>query len=283
MILHGENLMISVDGSVLAASKSCTVDVDADTIKVSSPTDGQWEHSIPGRKSWKVTTNHLLLNIMNKYPMVSVFSRGWYVGGSSSIDFQGITKTFYTRGIHVVRFYESSGNWYATSSSYDTLNDDGDITSFITDCTNGFAANDSDIIAICTVDAFVLNAEMRTAISTYLHVPAEQIPLCSLHGAISLIGSTASSASGICFAGIGQNISVHADAYYISNMIRTLDTPIKTMLQKVGQTFTLQLMLDGYGSDTLHGSAICKSAKITATKSNLLQGSFVWEGSGPLT
>ena len=159
MILHGENLMISVDGSVLAASKSCNVDVDVDTIKVSSPTDGAWEHSIAGRKSWKVTTNHLLLNIMNKYPMVSVFSRGWYVGGSSSIDFQGITKTFDTTGIHVVRFYESDGNWYATSSSYDTLNDDGDITSFITDCTNGFAANDSDIIAICTADAVVLNTE----------------------------------------------------------------------------------------------------------------------------
>ena len=282
MILQGKNLIISANGSVIAGAKSCDVEVECDTIPTSSPTDGQWEHKIVGRKSWKVSTSHLLPNIMNKYPMVSVFSRGWYEGGSSSINFQGITKTFDTTGIHVVRFYESDGNWYATSSSYDTLNDDGDITSFITDCTNGFAANDSDIIAICTVDAFVLNAEMRTAISTYLHVPAEQIPLCSLHGALSLIGSTASSASGICFAGIGQSISVHADAYYISNMIRTLDTPIKTMLQKVGQTFTLQLMLDGYGSDTLHGTAICKSARVTATRGNLIQGSFRFEGTGPL-
>ncbi len=282
MILQGKNLIISANGSVIAGAKSCDVEVECDTIPTSSPTDGQWEHKIVGRKSWKVSTSHLLPNIMNKYPMVSVFSRGWYEGGSSSINFQGITKTFDTTGIHVVRFYESDGNWYATSSSYDTLNDDGDITSFITDCTNGFAANDSDIIAICTVDAFVLNAEMRTAISTYLHVPAEQIPLCSLHGALSLIGSTASSASGICFAGIGQNISVHADAYYISNIIRTLDTPIKTMLQKVGQTFTLQLMLDGYGSDTLHGTAICKSARVTATRGNLIQGSFRFEGTGPL-
>ena len=282
-MLHGENLIISVDGSVLAASKSCNVDVDVDTIKVSSPTDGAWEHSIPGRKSWKVTTNHLLPNIMSRYPLVKVNSKGWYQDGASSVTFQGLTRNFNTRGIHVVRYYYEDSVWKADVSNYDTIGDEGDIADFITDCGNGFGAAAGDIIAMCTVDAYVLNDSMKSAISTNLHVPADQIPLCALHGAMAIIGALNNGADGLCIAGLGMEAIAHAKAYYFDGNIRSLATPVKTFLQKVGQSFTLQLLLDGFGNDYLTGTAICKSAKITATKSNLLQGSFVWEGSGPLT
>lgn len=283
MILHGENLIISVDGSVLAASKSCNVDVDVDTIKVASPTDGAWEHSIAGRKSWKVTTNHLLPNIMSRYPLVEVNSKGWYQDGASSVTFQGLTRTFNTRGIHVVRYYYEDSVWKADVSSYDTLEDEGDITDFITACANGFGAADGDVIAMCTVDAYVLNASMKSAIATNLHVSADQIPLCTLHGAMAIIGAANNGTEGICIAGVGMEEIAHAQAYYFNGVVRSLATPVKTFLQKVSQSFTLQLMLDGFGTDCMRGTAICKSAKITATKGNLLQGSFVWEGSGPLT
>lgn len=61
MILHGRNLIIQIDGVAVAASKSCTVTINADTLKTSSPQDGQWEHSIPARKSWKVQANSLFI------------------------------------------------------------------------------------------------------------------------------------------------------------------------------------------------------------------------------
>ena len=61
MILQGKNLYVMVDGVVLAGAKSCDVQVDCETIPVSSPSDGSWENSIAGRKSWSVTTNHLVL------------------------------------------------------------------------------------------------------------------------------------------------------------------------------------------------------------------------------
>lgn len=60
MVLHGKDLIVLVDGVAIAMSKSCDINVEADIIPTSSPTDGDWEHSISGRKSWKVTTNHLL-------------------------------------------------------------------------------------------------------------------------------------------------------------------------------------------------------------------------------
>ena len=59
-ILHGRDLIIKADGVAIAAAKTCTVRVSAGTIPVSSPDDGEWEHAIPGRKSWTCSTNHLV-------------------------------------------------------------------------------------------------------------------------------------------------------------------------------------------------------------------------------
>ena len=61
-LLHGRNFVIKQNGELLALSKSCTVDVQANTIPVSGPTTGQWEDSIPGRKKWEVTCSHLMYN-----------------------------------------------------------------------------------------------------------------------------------------------------------------------------------------------------------------------------
>ena len=63
MVLHGKDLVVLADGVAIAMSKSCDINVEADIIPTSSPTDGDWEHSISGRKSWKVTTNHLLRSV----------------------------------------------------------------------------------------------------------------------------------------------------------------------------------------------------------------------------
>ena len=61
-LLHGRNFIIKMDDEVLALSKSCTVDVQCESIPVSGPTTGQWEDSIPGRKKWEVNCSHLMYN-----------------------------------------------------------------------------------------------------------------------------------------------------------------------------------------------------------------------------
>ena len=61
-LLHGRNLIIKVGDQPLALSKSCTVDVQVETIPVSGPTTGQWEDSITGRKKWEVSCSHLMYN-----------------------------------------------------------------------------------------------------------------------------------------------------------------------------------------------------------------------------
>ena len=68
-LLHGRNLIIKADGEVLGLSKSCTIQVSAATIPVSSPNTGQWEESIPGRKKWIVQSSHLMYNRGATKPM----------------------------------------------------------------------------------------------------------------------------------------------------------------------------------------------------------------------
>ena len=68
-LLHGRNLIIKADGEPLALSKSCTVDVQCDTIQVSGPATGQWEESILGRKKWEVNCSHLMYNRGSSKPL----------------------------------------------------------------------------------------------------------------------------------------------------------------------------------------------------------------------
>lgn len=56
---------------------------------------------------------------------------------------------------------------------------------------------------------------------------------------------------------------------------------IKDLLQ-VGNSFTLSIKRRGQSSADLSGSAILKSVKITATRGNLVQGSFQFVGNGSL-
>lgn len=60
MILQGKNLIVKANDDVIAAAKSCTLNIECEIIEVSSPTDGQWKHIIAGMKSWSVSTSHLL-------------------------------------------------------------------------------------------------------------------------------------------------------------------------------------------------------------------------------
>ena len=70
MILHGRNLIIKAGGVAIAAAKSCDINVQAAEIPVSSPTDGQWEYAIMGRRKWSVSVGQLVTSIVVPFSMV---------------------------------------------------------------------------------------------------------------------------------------------------------------------------------------------------------------------
>lgn len=70
MILHGRNLIIKAGGEAIAAARSCQIKVQAEQIPVSSPYTGAWATYRNGRKSWSVSTNHLMLTLRSNVLMV---------------------------------------------------------------------------------------------------------------------------------------------------------------------------------------------------------------------
>jgi predicted secreted protein len=82
MAINGNNILILVDGSVVAGTKSNEAQVESDAIEVASPTNGIWAAYIPGRRNWSVTSNCLILSFTD-------IKRVLRVGASVSIRILG--------------------------------------------------------------------------------------------------------------------------------------------------------------------------------------------------
>ena len=90
MILQGRNLIIKVGGVAIAAAKACSINVAAEQIPVSSPTSGEWEESINGRKKWSVSTNQLVTTIRTPATMVgTTVSLSLCIEGQGDLPFVG--------------------------------------------------------------------------------------------------------------------------------------------------------------------------------------------------
>lgn len=59
--MNGNNIIIKLNGTAIAATKSNEWETQCETIEVSSPTQGAWRDYIAGRKEWSVTTGFLVL------------------------------------------------------------------------------------------------------------------------------------------------------------------------------------------------------------------------------
>ena len=58
--MNGKNLILKVNGTAVAAAKSCSIDTKCDLLEVSSPSDGAWRRFWVGRKEWSVSCSYLL-------------------------------------------------------------------------------------------------------------------------------------------------------------------------------------------------------------------------------
>jgi hypothetical protein len=202
MIIHGKDIIIKADGEVIAAAKSCELDVSADIIKTASPTDGQWQHGIAGRKSWRASCSHLVTDILDPVQMV------------------GADVTLQVCMVNIglpIRYY---------------------------------------LTASPTV-------EQQSALSVDFVVWDDQAKR---------------------FLGCKDSQSILNRKYYTSWYGREPYTDAavgsKFCLTSTGSTYTLKA--GGLVEDKLSGPAIVKEWKLTATRGNLAQGSFRFEGVGPL-
>ena len=198
-VLKGKDLIIMADGVALAAAKSCDIEVNCNVIPVSSPTSGDWEDSISGRKSWKVTTNHLVMSAASMLLKVSqIVTLRMKVADGDALPFDGyvsnvtITHQSYTPTSSSKYYWDTTRKKFVISNGA-TLN-----PKYYLSWSGGYE---------------YMNPEMRL-------------------------------------------FSYSGDYLTVAN----------------GELV----------KDILEGSAICKTAKVTATVGNLSQGSFSWLGKGAL-
>lgn len=58
--MNGKNLILKVNGTAVAAAKSCSIDTKCDIDEVSAPSDGSWKSFKAGRKEWSISCSYLL-------------------------------------------------------------------------------------------------------------------------------------------------------------------------------------------------------------------------------
>ncbi len=288
MILHGKDIIIKANGIVIAGAKSCDVEVECDTIPTSSPTDGQWEHRIVGRKSWKVSTSHLVpfeTEPIHIIKAVGTCHNGSNYGNNSYHIIDGMRYAGGARGLSIFAYYWYSGthssqfipSWHAT---FDTYGDISNCQAMI-DAMNSNLDN-GDLVVITSWDAYAMTAALKQAISTKFGIPLDSMPELNPGQRASFAMAGIAGGSGIAFANLNEGSEVRAEL--LLNFERTVisRTPVKDLLTKPGTTLTLQIQTEGLPADRLTGTAICKTARVTASLSNLIQGSFRFEGTGPL-
>lgn len=97
MILHGGNILLLQDGAAIAAAKSCDLDIQCESLPVTSPSSGAWADAIPGRKSWSAACSHLVTSITNPLSIVgTVVTLRLQLADKIGLPIGGFTPTTYT-------------------------------------------------------------------------------------------------------------------------------------------------------------------------------------------
>jgi len=72
-MIHGRNLIVSIDGTAIAGAKSCSFEISQEFLKVCSPTASRVFDKIPTTYDWGVSVDGLIAN--NSSPTVSLQDR----------------------------------------------------------------------------------------------------------------------------------------------------------------------------------------------------------------
>lgn len=88
MNLQGKDIIIQKnDGTTLAASKSCDLEMSCDTIETASITSGTFREFIAGRTSWTITTSWLVTELSSPAALLGTKLRIKIINTTDSGDY----------------------------------------------------------------------------------------------------------------------------------------------------------------------------------------------------
>jgi len=280
MIIQGKDLIVTANGSVIAAAKSCSLKVQSDTLEVSSPTQGKYRTFIPERMSWSVNTNHLLLlderHDGHIVARSQLSQRVFPITGVSSVTAGGESVNVTSRGLSLITLSATAPYAPTDVETFDTWND----ATVCETLTTRLAGITAGLYALVSYDAYGTTEALRTAIGTAFSVDASPIPLTLMNNnALTIIGGPAVGTGAICL-NVGGRIA--ETQLYLNKGATLLATPLRDNVGRVGQVYTLEMSLSGFPADRVTGQAICTEYSVQGAKGTLVQGGFSWQGSGTL-
>lgn len=270
----------------IAAAKSCELQVSCDDIEISSPTSGQWREFIADRKEWAVTTNHLVVSNHAYDCKVTAFAKAH--PGTNQIIISGgtvngsrLTTTGMSRGLNVWLIDKTTYQQVGSLENFDTYADLADESARLVTYLEGLSGD--YIVVIANLDAFGMSADLQAKLNTLLGLPTSVLSNCTTAEgkAFVAIGDTATH-KGTAHLMMGAGATAQTKLL-LANGAPVATTPLRDAVARIGQTYTLQMSVDGLADDVLTGTAICKQYKVTGSVGNLAQGSFSWKGSGALS
>ena len=289
MVIHGRDLIVTANGMAIAAAKSCELQVSCDDIEISSPTSGQWREFIANRKEWSVTTNHLVVNNHAYDCKVTAFSTASfglsalynYIKSGGTVNGRGLTTTGMARGLNVWLIDKTTYQQVGSLEKFDTYSDLAGESARLVTYLEGLSGN--YIVVIASFDAFGMSVDLQTKLNTLLGWPTTVLSNCTTAKAMAFVGiGDTATHKGTANLMMGNGATAKAKLL-LANGAPLTTTPLRDAVTRIGQTYTLQMSVDGLADDVLTGTAICKQYKVTGSLGNLAQGSFSWKGSGALT
>lgn len=68
----GNNIFVTLDGTIIAGTRSNEIQTDCDMIEISNPNSGVWRQYMAGRKDWTVQTSFLVTSVTNIRQLLNV-------------------------------------------------------------------------------------------------------------------------------------------------------------------------------------------------------------------
>ena len=279
-MLNGKDLIIECDNKPLAAAKSCSIEVNAATIQVSDIVHGGWEHYRAGRKSWKISTGHLVA----RYGILQLGYDSTNSQVSMSYSYLATpTPTVNPTTYEYLWLIERTTGNIISSDSYDFS--DGEYINF-SERFLQYMTIPGDYVIVATICHWSsLSAQEIQGIASSFHVDSAALPSTGDTDVIvNLVYDRKQGHAGMVKTFFMDDGDQSADIAVSGSGLEDGDdaTPIKSGAANVGMSFTLKVKRVDNPLDTLTGTAICSKFKVTGSVGALSQGSFEFVGNSAL-
>lgn len=280
MIVHGRNLIIKAGGVAIAGAKSCTIDVKCEEIEVTGPMSGMWKQFIAGRRSWGINTSGLVVSKVSD--TVEVYSYNMISQGYLSIN----GEHFYGEGpgfTFIGLLQEGDELNFDDMFTYDLQMPSGDLDQDFSTYIDMYKPSTHPSCIFISQKGQIKSRDQKVWTS-----------IKNAYGIMFATPSTGHNTSfalyhtpesGTIFKMNYQGGKVGFIHDYFAGALVNSGASLKQAIEQVGGLVELSAVVRGTNGEdvAVAGQAICTKFRSAGTVGNLLQGSFEFQGTGPLT